>query len=191
MNRLALRIAFSGHKSITTALLIALIGIFTACGGGGSDSSAAASAPAAPATPELTSISVGPPDSTVAAGQSKQFTATGLYSDGSKQDVSSSVTWSSSTPVVSSINSQGLAIGVSPGSTTISIGVNGALTLVNTVSTGNNPSFITIDPSGQYVYVTNKSDNTTSEYAIGAGGVLTSIGTIATGNSPTAITTSY
>ena len=132
MNRLAVRIDFSRHRSITAALLVALMGMLTACGGGGSPSASGSVPPV-----QLTSIAVGPPDASVAMGQTKQLTATGLYSDGSKQDVSSSVAWSSSTPAISSINSQGLASGVSPGSTTITAtlgSVSGATSLTVTAA---------------------------------------------------------
>ena len=73
-----------------------------------------------PPTPQLTAIAVGPPDSSVAMGLSSQFTATGLYSDGSKQDVSSRVIWSSANAGAASINNAGLATAAGPGSTTIS-----------------------------------------------------------------------
>src|ERR1700736_4458505 len=58
----------------------------------------------APPTAQLTGIAVGPPDSSVAMGLSSQFTATGMYSDGSKQDVSSQVIWSSANAAAASIN---------------------------------------------------------------------------------------
>jgi trimeric autotransporter adhesin len=73
-----------------------------------------------PPTAQLTAIAVGPPDSSVAMGLSSQFTATGLYSDGSKQDVSSQVTWSSANVTAASINNVGLATAAIPGATTIS-----------------------------------------------------------------------
>src|ERR1700722_14881619 len=73
-----------------------------------------------PPTPQLTAIAVGPPDSSVAMGLSSQFTATGLYTDGSKQDVSSRVIWSSANAGAASINNAGLATAAGPGSTTIS-----------------------------------------------------------------------
>src|SRR5580704_14843286 len=76
------------------------------------------SGPYAP-TAQLTSIAVGPPDSSVAMGLTSQFTATGLYSDGSKQDISAQVTWSSANAAAASISSAGLATAASPGSTMI------------------------------------------------------------------------
>src|ERR1700723_2654646 len=72
-----------------------------------------------PPTPQLAAIAVGPPDSSVAMGLSSQFTATGLYSDGSKQDVSSQVTWSSTNAAAAWISNAGLATTAGPGSTLI------------------------------------------------------------------------
>jgi hypothetical protein len=69
--------------------------------------------------PALVSIAVSPANGTVAAGLSVQFHATGTYTDGSTQDLTSSLTWSSSAPVVATINSGGLATGSTVGSTTI------------------------------------------------------------------------
>jgi trimeric autotransporter adhesin len=91
-----------------------------------------------PPTAQLAAIAVGPPDSSVAMGLSSQFTATGLFSDGSKQDVSSQVTWSSANAAAASINTSGLATAAGPGSTTISATMghmSGSTTLVVTAAT--------------------------------------------------------
>jgi 6-phosphogluconolactonase (cycloisomerase 2 family)/uncharacterized protein YjdB len=99
-----------GLKSLGAALLLGLTGLIAACGGGGGGG-------AAPA-PTLTSISVGSSSSSLAVGLTTQFTATGVYSDGTKQALTS-VTWTSSTPTVASISAGGLATAVGAGSTTI------------------------------------------------------------------------
>ncbi len=52
----------------------------------------------------LESITITPPDETVAAGRSVQYTAMGIYSDDSTQDITSEVTWSSSVPAEVSIS---------------------------------------------------------------------------------------
>ena len=67
----------------------------------------------------LVSIAITPATGTVPAGRPLQFYATGTYSDGSTQDLSSLVTWSSSAPPVATINAAGLASGLIVGSTTI------------------------------------------------------------------------
>ena len=67
----------------------------------------------------LVSIAITPATGTVPAGRPLQFYATGTYTDGSTQDLSSLVTWSSSAPPVATINAAGLASGLIVGSTTI------------------------------------------------------------------------
>jgi uncharacterized protein YjdB len=67
----------------------------------------------------LVSIAVTPSNSSMAIGTTKQFTATGTFSDSSTQDITASVLWSSSDPTVATINNQGLASSVAAGSITI------------------------------------------------------------------------
>jgi uncharacterized membrane protein len=69
--------------------------------------------------PTLLSLAVTPANSSILAGGTQQFTATGSYSDTSTQNLTSSVTWTSSTPGAATINAAGLATGVAAGSTTI------------------------------------------------------------------------
>ena len=69
--------------------------------------------------PTLSSIAVTPANPSVVAGATQQFTATGTYSDGSSQNLTSSVAWTSTSTAVATINSSGLASAVSAGSTTI------------------------------------------------------------------------
>ena len=70
--------------------------------------------------PILTAITVTPASPTIAAGTDQQFTATGLYTDGSRPDISASVTWSSATPAVATIIATGRALGVAAGTSMIS-----------------------------------------------------------------------
>src|SRR5208282_66488 len=67
----------------------------------------------------LVSISVTPTNPSIAAGTTEQFTATGKYSDGSTQNLTSTATWNSSATGVATITAGGLATGVA-GSSTIS-----------------------------------------------------------------------
>lgn len=76
------------------------------------------------ARPTLTSITVLPPNPTITVGQSKSFTATGHYSDGSTQTLTSVATWTSSNVAVASV-SGGLAIGVTAGTVTITASYGG------------------------------------------------------------------
>ncbi|MFZ0954047.1 MAG: Ig-like domain-containing protein, partial [Candidatus Sulfotelmatobacter sp.] len=59
---------------------------------------------------------ISPAAPTVALGQSKQLTATGVFSDHSQQDITKTVTWSSAQPSVASISQSGLASGKLVGS---------------------------------------------------------------------------
>jgi Bacterial Ig-like domain (group 2)/PKD domain len=74
--------------------------------------------------PRLVSIAVTPANSSIALGTTQQFTATGTYSDGSMQNITTTVVWSSDTTTVASISNapptQGLATGVGMGTATIS-----------------------------------------------------------------------
>jgi len=84
----------------------------------------------------LLSLSVTPVNPTIKVGETQQFTATGHYSDGSTLNLTTAATWASSNLAVAPISnvpgSQGLAIGLIPGTTTISataFGLTGMTTL--------------------------------------------------------------
>src|SRR5271157_4349628 len=87
----------------------------------------------------LVSIAVTPANPSIAAGNQQQFTATGTYSGGKKKDLTSSATWTSSTPSVATVSSGGLATGVAAGSTTIKAtlgSINGSTGLTVTSQAG-------------------------------------------------------
>jgi len=67
----------------------------------------------------ISSITVSPSNPAVSIGATQQFTASGTLADGSTQDVSGAVTWSSSNPSVATIDGSGTANGLAEGSTTI------------------------------------------------------------------------
>jgi uncharacterized repeat protein (TIGR01451 family) len=115
----------------------------------------------------LVSIAVTPANPTVVVGQTQQFTATGTFSDNSKQDLTASVTWASSNTEAASITAGGLATGLTGGenstiSATFQQGdtkiVGSTLLTVTTVPfiltvtppAGGNPGApITVSPGGQ------------------------------------------
>ena len=70
-------------------------------------------------TPTLTGIALTPASASIPVGSSQQFTATGSYSDGSTQNITNIVAWTSSNPAVASVSSAGLASAVSAGTTLI------------------------------------------------------------------------
>src|SRR2546430_1805240 len=69
--------------------------------------------------PVLQSITVTPAAPTLAVGSTVQFKATGNYSSGPTQDLTNSVTWSSTTPATATISAGGLAMSVAWGTTTV------------------------------------------------------------------------
>jgi 6-phosphogluconolactonase (cycloisomerase 2 family) len=180
-----------------------------------------------PAT--LVAIAVTPATPSITSRSNEQFTATGTYTDGSTQNLTAAVTWTSSDPAAATISnasgSNGLAAAAAVGSTSISaalgsinspavtltvtaapeyayvadqnaatvsefsVGAGGALTLIGTVASGNEPNAIAVDPTGRYVYVANWSDGTLSEYIAGSDGTLTNIGTALAGSEPSSVTT--
>ncbi|PKG78374.1 Ig domain-containing protein [Shewanella sp. Actino-trap-3] len=67
----------------------------------------------------LNSLAITPANPSIANGLTKQFIATGTYSDGTSPDVTASVTWSSANTQVATVNESGLASGVAIGSALI------------------------------------------------------------------------
>jgi len=70
-------------------------------------------------------ITVTPANPTIALGSSQQFAASGSFSDGSTQDISNVVTWSSSTPTVAVVDQSGVAASASHGTTNINATLTG------------------------------------------------------------------
>ncbi len=68
----------------------------------------------------VVAITVTPTNPTLVVGLFQQFTATGSFNDGTTQDISPSVNWTSSAPPLAGVNTAGLASGVSPGTAVIS-----------------------------------------------------------------------
>jgi hypothetical protein len=84
----------------------------------------------------LVSIAVTPTDPAIALGTAQTFTATGTFTDGSLQDLTADVTWSSSDASIAAVanaaGSEGFASSIATGTTTISAersGVTGSTTL--------------------------------------------------------------
>ncbi len=98
--------------------------------------------------PALSSITVTPANQSVSAGSALQFTATGTYAGGGTQTITSQATWSSGTPSVATVNSSGLATGVTTGTTTIAASLNG---ITGSTSLGVS-AVVTQPPSGNVLY---------------------------------------
>jgi len=72
----------------------------------------------------LTSITINGPNASLAKGTTEQFTATGIFSDGSTQNLTNSATWSSSNIAATTLNA-GLASAVGTGSSNITAAQSG------------------------------------------------------------------
>lgn len=84
---------------VWTLIVVALSSLSVGgCGGSGSSG-----------PPILTSIAITPANATLIVGSSQQLVAQGNYSDGTTQDISALVAWSSSDQTLASISSSGLA----------------------------------------------------------------------------------
>jgi len=123
------------------ALLFLTIIVLSGCGGGGGGSSNTATSKV------LTSIAIVPEKNNLAIGKTRQFTATGTYSDGSTQDLTGSVTWSSADTTISTITPNGMATSIAAGETTITA-TNGSISSTTTLTIPPTTLVtITIDPA--------------------------------------------
>jgi N-acetylneuraminic acid mutarotase len=97
--------------------------------------------------PTLVSIDLNPQSPIVALGSTQQFFAIGIFSDGSTQDLTSSVTWSSSAPAVATVNTSGLASGLVQGVATIQASL-GSISSNTSATVGPNPcsNSVTVSP---------------------------------------------
>ena len=122
--------------------------------------------------PALVSIAVSPANGIIPAGESLPFAATGTYSDGSKKNLTASVTWSLSDPYVAMIEAGGMATGWAMGTTSISAtsgSVTGTanLTVIPAAVVGLNITpatlFMSVGSSLQLQAIATLSDGSTRE----------------------------
>jgi Bacterial Ig-like domain (group 2) len=112
---------------VLLSLAVGLTVVTSGCGGGqlGQPSSASSAK-------SLLSVAIAPPTGTIALGNNLQFSATALFSDGSKTDVTSTASWTSAQPQVALISASGMATSKGVGATSISAvykSVSGSSTL--------------------------------------------------------------
>ena len=103
----------------------------------------------------LVSIAVTPTGPTIPLGTTLQLTAKGAYGDGSNQNLTSAVSWSSSNTAVATINTSGSVTGVSAGTCTITA-TSGSVTGTSGLTVGSSApgsgvqisslSLTTVDP---------------------------------------------
>ncbi|MGI8689019.1 MAG: putative Ig domain-containing protein, partial [Thermomicrobiales bacterium] len=88
-----------------------------------------------------------PPPTTLKVGQSVAITATGTFSDGSTQNLSTQVQWSSSNATVAKVDTTGTVTGESPGTATISATLNGVSQSFTVTVGAPTPIGITVQPA--------------------------------------------
>ncbi len=113
-------------KKLQISIALVCFGLLAGCGGGTNAGSPAA---------VLQSIQITPAATSIAAGLTQQFTATGKYSDNSSKDLTSSSTWSSSNTSAATVSSTGMVTSKAQGLTTITAtysGISGNTTLTVT-----------------------------------------------------------
>lgn len=120
----------------------------------------------------LVSVAVTPTNPSVPFGLTKQFTATGTYSDGSTQDITNTVAWTSSDGAVATVGVTGLATTTGIGNTTItatsgvltgtSVLTVTAATLASIAVTPANPS-VPLGLTKQFTATGTYTDNTTQD----------------------------
>ena len=165
----------SHFKLLSLLFGIVLLNSLFGCSGGGN----ASWLPSGPKV--LVSINVSPTNPSIALGTTKQFTATGIFSDNTRQDLSTSASWTSSVATVAIISnttgSNGLATSAGVGSTTITAtfsGISGNTTLTVTAAmlvsinvTPTNPS-IALGTTQQFTATGIYSDNTNQDLTTSA-----------------------
>ena len=103
------------------------------------------------ALPTLVSITIAPVNPTIATGANLQFTATGLYSDGSSQNITSTALWSSATNGIATINPAGFATGVAVGTSEITAtsgSISGKTTLTVQIPVKPTKAMVTVSTAG-------------------------------------------
>jgi hypothetical protein len=120
----------------------------------------------------LQSIAVTPANPTVPKGEPEQFTAMGILSDNSTEDLTNQVTWASATPTVATIDAAGLASALAPGTSSISAAFGGftgqttltvgSAALLSIAVTPASPS-IAKGETEQFAAMGTFSDNTTED----------------------------
>ena len=94
----------------------------------------------------LVSVAIAPASATIVDGTSQQYTAVGTYTDGSQINLSSNLTWHSSSPSTVAISSSGLATALAVGMSTITASINGITSNSATLTVSNPLVSIAITP---------------------------------------------
>ena len=122
-------------KPLRAPIVLVCLSLFIGCGAGSLGPGVGGPSPGPSPGPSrsLVSIAITPANAALLLGALQHFTATGTYSDHSSEDITESVTWSSSDISVASVAGGGLATALTLGSVTISA-TSGSVTGSTTVN---------------------------------------------------------
>jgi Bacterial Ig-like domain (group 3)/Bacterial Ig-like domain (group 2) len=134
----------SGIATYATSALATGSNSITAAYGGNSTYSGSTSSAMTQSVLTVTSISVTPSTISLPIGATRQFTATGTYSNGTQGNITLSATWSSSATNAVTISSGGVATGISEGPATIEATVG---TVAGSASVTGTPSMFRLTGS--------------------------------------------
>jgi uncharacterized protein YjdB len=116
----------------------------------------------------LESITVTPANPSIAIGLTMQFTATGTYTDGTSQDITTSVNWTSGTTGVATIiNASGLATAVAVGTSVITAtsgGVTGTTLAITALAS--NPALVDLGSAGAFAVLAGSTVNNTGATSV-------------------------
>lgn len=131
----------------------------------------------------LSTISVSPATASVANGLTRQFTATANFSDGTSQNVTSGVTWSSSNTGTATIDTLGLASAQNTGTTVITADYQSQTSTANLTVTDATVLSLTIEPDSITVEKGGKANITVmANFSDGTSDDVTSVATVTTDN---------
>ena len=131
----------------------------------------------------LVSLAITPQTVSLANGTSQQYKAVGTMTDGGTQDLTTSVTWSSSNTGVSTINAAGLASTHAPGSATINAQSGGVSSTASMTVTSATVSSLQLSPSPVMLAAGQMQQLlTTATFTDGSSQNVTSSATYATSN---------
>jgi uncharacterized protein YjdB len=115
-------------KSLLLAGTLTMLGLLAACGGGAASNTVS--------NPALSSIQVSGATTSLNSGASQQMTATGVYSNNSTQNLTSTATWASSDANVATVAAGGMVTAKAHGTCTITATDHGVIGSINlTVNT--------------------------------------------------------
>ena len=144
----------SGNASVSTSGLVSGVSAGSATISATLNSVTGTSAATVSAA-QLQSIVINPLTASIAMGQTQQYMASGIFSDGSQSDITNAVTWNSNATSIATVNASGLATGVSTGTASISA-TSGSVTSAAPATLTVTSAVLTeidIAPDGQYIPV--------------------------------------